>query len=540
MEVKRIINSGSTNIEVIEKIEYDPTKLNYFVDLFHSIKSSGYLLSESFNSFIWYIKDELEGAPQKLIFDIEVYRELNNALKGYALIMRMSGSSKQKIALHVNLLKKAILQSNAFCNLENLEIHVQSLSITYAYVTSVALRNFFDFYTVLESDKCLEILSKLEIPKNQNRNLPPFNEVFEFDEIINEYSKNEPLKSPQKQYFYIVELWWYVTNIVPMRPNEFLRMRKNCLKYKEDGTYWLEIPRSKSHVKNLEKEIWFQWVQINYEAFILINQYVSFIEEHVPTAFYLFPIEIHNKFLKNNSRETSEVKFLATSQLNAWIERFYIEVVENRYKVYVEKKLKGGDTRHFAIINMFLQGYNMLSISRMAGQSRIESPEHYYSHMKNLAETYTYRLASLRMKEVNVEEQLSAGFLGLRRKAYDTGKMYNKEELACLRDVEFGKCMDQDFPNNCIEDCRHCPRYIFSPPVNQLTEGIKWLEDHSEAIAQKINHQVKIMEIIFGKITGVNAEEVQNELKQASRNLQHHMDQKINIDMQLLENHIPK
>ncbi|OMF77878.1 hypothetical protein [Paenibacillus peoriae] len=540
MKVKSIINSGSINIEVIQKIQFDATKLDYYEDLFQSMKTSGYLIAEAFNSIIWFIKDELEATPQKLVFDIEVYRDLNNALKGYALIMRMSGSSKQTIVTHINLLKKAIIQSNAFHDLDAFEIYLHGLSTNSAYVTALALRYFFDFYSLVESDSCLQILSKLEYPKNTNRSLPPFNEVFEFNDIINEFTENEPKNSPQKLYFYIVELWWYVTNIVPMRPNEFLRMRQKCMEHKRDGTYWMEIPRSKSLSQTLEKEIWYQWIQINYKTFAILNQYVNQLDELVPNSLYLFPSEIHNKFVKqcNKKKIYRDIKFLTTTQLNGWIDRFYQEIVEQRYGVYVHHKIRGGDTRHFAIINMFLQGYNMLSISRMAGQTRIESPEHYYSHMKNLAETYTYRLASLRMKEVNVEEQLSTGFFGLRRKAYDTGKMYNEEELAYLRDVEFGKCRDQDFPNNCIEDCRHCPSYIFFPPINQYTEGIKWLEDHSEAITQKMNQQVKMMGIIFGKSTELNAEEVQNELKQASRNLQHHMDQKINVDMQLLENFI--
>lgn len=540
MKVKRIIDSGSTRIEVIEKIQFDPSKLDYYVDLFQSLRKSGYLIAEEFNSIFWYIKDEIEASPQKLAFDIEVYRELNLAFKAYTLIIRMSGVSKKTIAQNINLLKKIILESNAFRNIEAFEVYLHSLTKTTAYTTALALRSFFEFYPLPESDSCLQKLSMLEHPKNSNRSLPPFNQVFEFDDIINEFTKNEPEASPQKQYFYIVELWWYLTNIVPMRPNEFLRMRKNCIEYRNDGSYWMEIPRSKSHSQTLEKEIWYQWIQINYETVNIVNQYIENLNQHISDSLYLFPIELYDKFVKacNSKRIYTDVKFLNTTQLNDRIDRFYQEIVEQRYGVYGHRKIRGGDTRHFAIINMFLQGYNMLSISRMAGQTRIESPENYYSHMGRLVETYTYRLASLRMKEVNVEKQLSAGFFGLRRKVYDIGKIYDEEELIHMRDVEFGKCKDPHFPNNCIEDCRHCPNYIFFPPVNQFNDGITWLEDQSKAIAQKMNQQVKKMEIIFGKSTELNAEEVQNELKQASRNLQHYMDQRINIDMQLLENFI--
>jgi hypothetical protein len=182
----------------------------------------------------------------------------------------------------------------------------------------------------------------IDYPENSNRDLPPFVQVFEFDDIINEFTKTEPKSSLQKQYFYIVELWWYLTNIVPMRPNEFLRIRKYCLDQRNDGTYWLEIPRSKSLSESLEKEIWYQWIEINIEVFDVIVQYLETLNQHVPDSYYLFPVEIHEKFLKGKGvgKKYVENKFLSTSQLNKWIDRFYQEIVKDRYHVDVQKKNK--------------------------------------------------------------------------------------------------------------------------------------------------------------------------------------------------------
>lgn len=140
--------------------------------------------------------------------------------------------------------------------------------------------------------------------------------------------------------------------------------------------------------------------------------------------------------------------------------------------------------------------------------------------------------------QANIEKQLSTGFFGYRRKAYDIGKMHTQEDLKMMRPVDFGGCKDNQFPVHCMDDCRKCKYFVFSPPVNDYQHGIKWLEDYSRVIEQKIDQQINMMKIICGKTTNLNKEEVEQDLKYISRNFQHYMDQKINIDMQLLENFI--
>jgi hypothetical protein len=95
VEVKNTISTGSIKVEVIEKILFDVSKLNHYKSVFNTLKESGYIIANDFNSSIWLIKDELEANPEQITFDIEIYDELNNALKGYSLIKRLSGTSKK-------------------------------------------------------------------------------------------------------------------------------------------------------------------------------------------------------------------------------------------------------------------------------------------------------------------------------------------------------------------------------------------------------------------------------------------------------------
>lgn len=67
---------------------------------------------------------------------------------------------------------------------------------------------------------------------------------------------------------------------------------------------------------------------------------------------------------------------------------FYKEIVEQMYLQHSLDKISPGDTRHFAIINMFLQGFNVLSIARLVDkqlynmrQTIILTPNYLPNHM---------------------------------------------------------------------------------------------------------------------------------------------------------------
>ncbi|WP_135557715.1 hypothetical protein [Paenibacillus cymbidii] len=538
MEVISNVLVGAVKVEIMKNITFNPNKLNYYYEIFDSLKKDGYVTADKFESHIWSIKDELEGRPIQFLFDIEIHQELNIALKGYILVKRLSGTTIGTLQRQYWLIKHAILKSRGLMKLNDLEQYLHSLSTVSAYTLSWSLQSFLSFYPIQNNDQINQILQTVVYPDNSNRDLPPFDQIFQFDDLINLYSRLEPKNSQRKQYFYIVELWWYITNIVPMRPNEFLRIRYYCLDLR-NHTYWLEIPRSKSISESPEKEIWYQWIQVTEEVHNFIRDFQSTYQP-ISDSNYLIPFEYHQKYRKSNGRPKNgdDCKFLSTENLNYWIDRFYKEIIEDTFCNYEHQRIRGGDTRHFAIINMFLQGFNMLSISRMAGQSRIESPENYYSHMETLAKTYIFRLASIQQKERSIESQLSSGFFGLRRKAYDIGKMHDGEKNPYIRSLKYGQCKDQQFPRNCIEDCRDCPNFIFNPSAEEYQEAIHWLEDYSETINRKIERQVRMMESLFGKISRTNNVEDSSDLKHLSRGLQHFMDQKVVVDTQLLRNFI--
>ncbi|MGM2827114.1 site-specific integrase, partial [Bacillus cereus group sp. Bce006] len=65
--------------------------------------------------------------------------------------------------------------------------------------------------------------------------------------------------------------------------------------------------------------------------------------------------------------------------------------------------------------------------------------------------------------------------------------------------VQYGLCSElkENFPNTCIEFCEFCPKYIFSPSINEKDDAIKWLSSHSEDLKQRIEEAISLLESLF-------------------------------------------
>src|SRR5699024_9236059 len=107
---------------------------------------------------------------------------------------------------------------------------------------------------------------------------------------------------------------------------------------------------------------------------------------------------------------------------------FYEKVVDGIYGISDLERIKSGDTRHFAIINMALQGFNMLSIARMAGHDEIRSQHSYYSHAEHFSQSYVYRMAQQRL-EYNISSKMNNSMIGWKRYIFDKGKIHNIKDF---------------------------------------------------------------------------------------------------------------
>ncbi|WP_336990336.1 tyrosine-type recombinase/integrase [Bacillus infantis] len=523
---------GNSVLSVVEQVEYKQFDLEIYENSFLTLKKKGYIAADTFNDRTWIMPCEIKANNFELIFDFEVFSELNLAVKAFIALRRISGVNAHKCYDELQILKKSILLSQGFKHIDKLKEMFLPLSGPRAYSVSNVLKNFIGFYICEEKNDILAICETIPFEKFGNRNLPNFHDVLIFNDIVNDFFQTKPIEATLK--YMPIMIWWLTTNVLPMRPNELLLMKVDCLDQKNDGSTWLKVPRIKNEQDSPDKTIIYEPIQIDNKTYQLITFYkIKLVELDIEDE-YLFPRDFY--LLYRKKRKSQAFKRMTLYNFEYLLQEFYNEVVE---KIYAERNLervKPGDTRHFAIINMFLQGFNMLSIARMAGHDVIATQENYYSHAVHFSQSYVYLLAQ-KILERKVSEPMSYGFIGWRREAYDRGKIYDEHDTTNFLIVDFGYCKEAPhlFPNTCIEDCRMCDNYVFKPNLSEYEEGIKWLEDYSDLLNQRINEILLLMKEQCSSLDISRHPNSKEILKTNSMKLVQYMDHKAIIDSRLME-----
>lgn len=542
MEIK--ISVGSLNNgEVVKRkqhVEYETFDIEKYKDMFQQLVDANHLHG-SFDHVNWEMPYEITDYPITLSFDVEIYPKLNLALKAYSVVRVISGRSPMTVYNDLAIIKKAILDSNGFKDVRKFESALVSectLSPYKGYGTAAAISRFLSFYKVNKSSEIIEICNNIP-PYKTSRELPLFEDIIIFDDIINDYFRKYPTNVTVE--FLPIMMWWILTNVLPMRPSEFLLLKKDCLDEVQiqNGTssYRIIVPRIKNESNSPEFVIRWDTVEIDEQTFKILSQAIQQIELlGVSPDDHLFPVELLTKF-RSNSNSKKKNKRINIRDFHSLKKKFYEKVVEEIYGQYGLERIKSGDTRHFAIINMCLQGFNMLSISRMAGQEDIRSQYSYYSHAEHFAQSYVYQLAQKKL-ENKISNSMSTGIIGWKRYIYDKGKSTTLTgEDNIVGRVDYGICKERKevFPSTCIEYCEFCPNYVFNPSVNETQEAIEWLSSSSRDLEINIRESIEIMKDISTNLANSLRNANNDVLESTSRKLLTYMDMKATIDSMIME-----
>lgn len=537
LEIKRVINRrGVSKVYVKEKVFFDENSLAKYIEIFQELKTEGYILAKSYESIKWLLPCKSSNGYFSFIFNIDMYEEIKQALKMYTLILIKKGRAVMWIKSVFDLLNRVIFETKGFNDVLQLERFL--LQEKKAYFAARAVLAFTDFYSIVNLKEIRNICEEIRQEESKNRTLPPFLDIFIFDEVVNEYFKSTSIEEHFR--YKPIQLWWAITNIIPMRPTEFLRLKSDCISIDERGLYWLKFSRSKKPKESVYDISPIQTIQIDKEIFDLISQFKLELFQIGIVSDYLLPQSFHQKFKRSKykvERNVVEDRWNG-AQFRPWLYQFQEKIVKGLYQEDYMTKIIPIHTRHLAIINLFLQGFNMLSIARMAGHEDLTSQENYYSHAENFVESYVYNLAKSGITDA-LSTSLEDGFIGWRREKVDKGKKYLMEEAEeQFLKIDYGFCEDKnEFPSNCGEDCRPCPFYIFKPNINEYAEGIKWLESYSKDVKNEINVIVQSMISTSKALSTAIRPDLDESLKSQSRQLQKLMDHKILTDYKLLEDY---
>jgi len=251
MQLKVALGSINENESITRKqnVKYDTFDLNKYKEMFYQLVDTNHVYG-SFEDIQWELPCNVSDYPIIIKFDIEVYQDYNLAIKAYSVIRLLSGRTPITVYNEVALIKKAILECNGLKDLQKLEalLEIESQLHSYqGYQIAIDLKRFTLFYNTDETEKIIDICNNQQMYKKTSRQLPNFGDVMIFDDIVNDYFQSHPIK--QTLEFLPIMLWWLLTNIIPMRPSEFLSLKKNCLEKDENrySPYRIKIPRIKNN-----------------------------------------------------------------------------------------------------------------------------------------------------------------------------------------------------------------------------------------------------------------------------------------------------
>lgn len=538
MEIRKILNeSAFYKVESIQQVSSNDFLLKDYKKVFDDLLANDVIKNSSFDDNLWFIYDPLSQLDLQMKFNLISYPKINEHLKYYTLLRLISGKTPKTIYDELASLRKVILSSQGFEDITKLKSILTESIEKYKYLgfhMVNATSSFIDFYKSDNYHEILSICSNMPKQIKHTRELPNFQDVLELDDIINHYFKTYSIEKTIS--FMPILVWWLLTNILPMRPSELLKLKKNCLSY--DGSknepYIITVPRIKNKSSVNGYSLKYDSIAIDKKTFELLTEARSKVNAFFPYTDYFFPSEmfINNRKIKRQKKNP----VMNLRDFNDLKDMFYKQIVEEKYGRYNLEYVKAGDTRHFAIINMCLQGLSMHNIATLAGHSELKITQGYFSHARHFAHSYVYKLAQIKL-ETDISYKMESSIIGWKQYVVHRS-MVTKSNVSIeqVGKVQYGFCSElkENFPNSCIEYCEFCPNYIFSPSVNQKEEAIKWLSNHSQDLKQRIEESISLLESLFSLPQRHGYDLNGAERKTAAKKLQHYLELKSKIDANIV------
>ena len=480
------------------------------------------------------MNDRTTNNKRGLKFPILASKDMEIALKCHIIGLLYNGYAPATVADKLSKIRKEIVASKSFTDLEELQVNL--FNSKSGYLIAYYIKEFIDFYQINNKKEIISILKLYKNSAYENRKLPDYLNFIMFHEILNDYFNQQFQDSGTLKYKPLL-LWWNLTTILPMRPSAFTRLESDCVYQTKDNRYWIKIPQIKDVKSNRIEKLPIH-MEINKVVFEMIISLRNEIYKEFGQRKFLIPKEFTiyiGKQFKSKMVASVEDR-LTTKQFAEYVIQFQEEVIKKEYAEFKIETILPIHSRHIAIINLFLQGFNLYTISRIAGHKEIETPSNYYAHAESFVTSNIYVLVNNQISN-NISNRISTGLMGNKRKAIDKGKLYSEYEASLLfKKVDYGYCGDNvNFPNDCCNDCRSCRHFIFKPSINDLDEGIEWLQNYSEKLSTRISKIIKEILELNSKITTDEIDAFDSVLKRNAKVLQMLIDHKISVEIKILE-----
>ena len=361
-----------------------------------------------------------------------------------------------------------------------------------------------------------ELLANLdicrELCKNSNpRELGSMESYFVFDDCIKKFWNDGVSDYDYIKYFPLY-LWWELTCIVPKRPTEFILTPRNAV-FNNHGKYYIRLRQSKLKSKASEDQVSYKISEdysiVNWEITeniaAHIDKYISltkrFDETDIGTLF--IPLRRYNyksgKFMEKPANAYRTIKHYKYSDLCDLLNDFYNFVIVEKYNykivdaqkkelnVHEISRIKLGDARHIAMINIMQSGGTATQAMILAGHIDIESGAHYYNNIKTMIKSKVHR-EYIKLKEADDYSLkhliISNGVVknGSYLPLSGNNKCFNPD---IINNYDFSYCLYSIGPNDEISYCPNC-KYFYASTNDVLKMYDRKLLEISEEYAEAL------------------------------------------------------
>lgn len=479
------------------------------IETFRTFEKESFLIYGDFEDDIWkVVQNKRIERLCSLNFEGVISPQMKLMLKAW-VINHLEKKLPTTVQEALTVLKKVIIFTSEF-KLEHVESFVDwieaEIPISQRRIAVGSLLNFLDYTQLAVSEEYYNELAlgtrKLSY-EGSFRDLPNYEDVLMFQYIMNHFIGTWSEK--EKICFYPIVLWWKITSIIPMRIEEFCSITRNCLKI-ENGNYYIVLPRKKQKATRKTQVEVFDTLEIDEDTFSRVSEYISLTEE-CGMSHSLLSYPAYKQFVGTDNFNNTSTQF-TQANFRRLLDKYYNEIIIEKYKTNDLNKIKPNDTRHFAFCSMMLQGFDALTIARMGGHRSVESQYHYQQHLSYFTQSSVYHLAKIN-KLRNSKVFRSEGSVLLLEEA-KSNSLRPINSIEYLEPMEIGYCTDPEM--ECESDyCQLCSKWYI--PFNDLKNHHKELLDFSESRKRRIEERLKTMELLRQQLEPENNEHLLRESK---------------------------
>jgi len=243
---------------------------------------------------------------------------------------------------------------------------------------------------VEDMEEQLMFMTEKHSDRNQ-RVLSDFTAYFGFNSALEAFWAGAD--EQDRLFYFPLYFWWNLTAILPLRPTEFLLTPRQCL-CTQNGEATLTIRRTmlksrrmKVH-HNIDKDYILMKYTIPKKLAQATQEYLTATSDlPLSTLNTLFVPKAHYAYF---GRDVASSSVYYSYQNLSYCLRSFQDSVMN---IDSDKdRVRLGDTRHLAMINLIISGGSPVICKELAGHEDVNISSHYYSNISKFIECATYEM----------------------------------------------------------------------------------------------------------------------------------------------------